>query len=219
MHNELIDILYEHETVEGLALFHDSGILIENQLAISELAVIQICACIIKIRRGLAEASREMKGFVIKNSKYILQVYMHGDLLILLQVKSILSAEKTYQTLQSQLGSAQTQSLNTAQKPRKSLRVVQDATITASYDEALTIDWTDFRNKLTKIIKRIAPSGIANKMINAAMQQEGLSEQQANVSFETAFTIGNSVVAKIPNASRRKLIEKEFATLTQQYQS
>ncbi|MGJ8676545.1 MAG: hypothetical protein ACSHX0_03415 [Akkermansiaceae bacterium] len=217
MHTELIDLLYENEAVEGVALFKDTGDLLESHLALSESSVIQICASLVSMKFGLAEASRAMKGFVIKTEKYTLQAYIYKDLLILLQVNPSYALDKTYLKIQSQLGD---QAKSPAALPRNSGVTITESDVATT--ENVTIDepmvqWADFKQKLATLIKRVAPSGVANKMIAASATAVGVSDEIGQIPLETAIKVGQDVVAKIPNASRRKLIEKEYNILAQQY--
>ena len=222
MHSELIDLLYENDAVEGVALFQ-TGQLAENQLALSEASVTQICSCIYEIQQGLADAGRLMQGFLIKNSKYLLQAFLHNDLVILLQVTPSYSPEQTYQALSSQLGKTSSPSLPPAateqtQKPAAEKVAVETAVVEEA-DDSSHIDWSEFQQKLSSLIKRVAPGGVAKSMISAAIKEAGASEEDARIAPETAFEIGNSVVAKIPNASRRKIIEKEYQALVKKFQA
>jgi len=219
MHSELIDLLYENDAVEGVALFHDSGKLVENQLAISETSVNQIFLCLNDIKQGLADASRTMQGFLIKNSKYLLQAFIHGDLILLLQVGANFSPEKTYQSLRSQLGVSSTPEDGVSrEKSQEAEQEVVEKLEVEEVDSSPKIDWAEFQQKISSLVKRVAPSGVAKSMISTAIKDAGVSEEASELSAETAFDIGSAVLAKIPNASRRKIIEKEYQLLISKYQ-
>ena len=163
-----------------------------------------------------------MQGFLIKNSKYLLQAFLHNDLVILLQVTPSYSPEQTYQALSSQLGKTSSPSLPPAaeqtQKPAAE-KVAVETAVVEEVDDSSHIDWSEFQQKLSSLIKRVAPGGVAKSMISAAIKEAGASEEDARIAPETAFEIGNSVVAKIPNASRRKIIEKEYQALVKKFQA
>ena len=183
MHSELIDLLYENDAVEGVALFQ-TGQLAENQLALSEASVTQICSCIYEIQQGLADAGRKMQGFLIKNSKYLLQAFLHNDLVILLQVTPSYSPEQTYQALSSQLGKTSSPSLPPAaeqtQKPAAEKVAVETAVVEEA-DDSSHIDWSEFQQKLSSLIKRVAPGGVAKSMISAAIKEAGASEEDLSL--------------------------------------
>ncbi|MGJ8673321.1 hypothetical protein [Rubritalea sp.] len=214
MYQELIELLYENEAVEAVALFTDQGHLIENQLAISESTITQVCASLVTIKNGLAGSNREMKGFLVKTQKYTLQAYVHSDLLILLQVSSNFSINKTYHNIQSQLGQ---KTYSPASGDAQAVSSNTQTEVAQSEQAEYSVEWDDFRQKLATLIKRIAPSGVANKMIDTSMKEAGYADSPISLPFENAVAIGQSVVAKIPNASRRKLIDQEFQVLAEQF--
>ncbi len=217
VHSELIDLLYENDAVEGVALFHHSGELVENQLAISEASVTQVCSCLVNINESLAAAGRTMQGFVIKNTKYLLQALLYNDLVILLQLTPSFSPEKTYQSINSQLGRA---SASAAVPVLQQRQEGTQETVTKEEEVAsvLMVNWFEFQQQLSSLIKRVAPSGVATSMITTAIKDAEISADLAQIPLEKATEIGSAVVTKIPNASRRKIIEKEYQLLVKKFQ-
>ena len=231
MHDALIDALYENESVEGIALFNDSGELLENQLALNEASVIQICACITQLKFGLAGALRIMQGFVLQTNEYTILTVVNNDMLILLQVTKGHSLNNVHEKVRSQLGIMD----SSAGKPRLNLptrnmdatqqQMVKTTTqqpaaaqqpATAQQPSNLT-SWSSFHKTLTSLLKPIAPKAIANKMVDSAAAELGIEKSDSDIPIETALSIGATVVNSIPNASRRKLIQKEYDLIIKQY--
>ena len=65
------------------------------------------------------------------------------------------------------------------------------------------------------LLKRVAPGAIADKMITDVFSAEGVDASAASIPKEQTIGLGRQIVAKIPNKSRRKMIEKEYDLLTQ----
>lgn len=228
MYTEIINELYENDAVEGVALFNDHGDLVENQLALGEGAVTKIGISLNRIRAGLLTSSREMNGFLLKTDEYLLQAIIHHDCLILLQVEPTSSANQNYNMVKSQLGDRPVMSEPeqvTVKRPIfESQQVARDVLVEPKVSEPEVIvtedivDWAEFRASLASLIKRVAPSGVANKMISNASIEAGIILDQDTIELKKAIIVGSNVVSKIPNASRRKLIENEYKIMVQKFQ-
>lgn len=239
MYAEVIDSLYENDTVEGVALFNDHGDLVENQLALGEEAVKKIGLSLNRIRAGLLNSAREMNGFLLKTDKYLLQAIIHQDVLVLLQVDPSSSSNQNYLIVKSQFGDRPVIStpkptpveknifkpiqpkvdaaVTQVRKPQVVTSIPKPVQEPVQESAGPIVDWAEFRSSLSSLIKRVAPSGVANKMISNASIEAGITVDQETVELPKAVSIGTSVVAKIPNASRRKLIEKEYLLMIQKY--
>jgi len=225
MHDALIDALYENESVEGIALFNDSGELLENQLALNEASVIQICACITQLKFGLASALRIMQGFVLQTNEYTILTVVNNDMLILLQVTKGHSLNNVHEKVRSQLGIID----SSAGKPKlilptRNMDATQQQTVQATTQQPAAAQqpsnltsWSSFHKTLTSLLKPIAPKAIANKMVDSAAAELGIEKSDSDIPIETALSIGAAVVNGIPNASRRKLIQKEYDIIIKQY--
>ena len=228
MYKEIVDIIYENEGVEGIAIFNDLGNLVVNQLALNEEALVKIGASLTSIRSGLEGVSREILGFVLKTDNYLLQAIIQKEVTFLLQITPGYSVTETYSSVKSQIGmrhSAPASSTNTLSPQTQELPAIVKAEPAKAepvkeveeVEDGSVIDWQEFRNSLLLLIKRVAPSGVANKMITAASVEFGILAEQEVVSFDKANAIGLKVVNKIPNASRRKLIANEYEIMVKQY--
>ena len=218
MESEFIDLLYENEAVEGIAIFTASGKLTENQLALNDAAVLQIFSSLNKIKSGLKAAEREMKGFVFKTNKYLLQAIVHGDLLILLQLSPKHSLDNTHTKIISQLGEIAPSPTPPKTTTQVTKTVVKEPVSTEEPAAESQIAWDVFHGSLLSLLKRVAPYAVAKKMIDSAALNEGFAAgENQNAPLETAFTIGQHVIDKIPNASRRKLLQKEYDLMIKQY--
>ena len=228
MNPDLIDKLYENDAVEALAVFNHDGQLTENHLSLNEDTVTQIGGSILGIKSGLQQADRQLKGFVIKTPKYSFIVCFHGTSLVLLQISPGHSLEKTHNNIVSQLGIAASvtapagtvQSLGIPKPVQQSNpEPVQEEEV--SEPEPATeagIDYSEFEHELVKILKPIATSVIANKMIKKAIQRSGLTVSAgAQIDIHQAMGIGNDVIEQIPNAKKRKIIQHEYLTMVQKY--
>ena len=54
-------------------------------------------------------------------------------------------------------------------------------------------------------------------MVDSAAAELGIEKSDSDIPIETALSIGATVVNGIPNASRRKLIQKEYDIIIKQY--
>lgn len=223
MQSELIDQLYENEAVEGVAIFNEFGELTENQLALNELAVVQVCNCIRTLKSGLEGAGRNMKGFVLKTNKYLLQVICQGENLILLQLTPGYSINNTHTKIISQVGKSDSKPVlpGTTQGARNDTATTTESReaqeVPAAADTPL-IAWDIFHGSLITLLKRVAPYAVAKKMVAIAALEEGVAEgEDQHIPMQTAFKIGQVVVDKIPNPSRRKMLQKEYDLMIKQY--
>ena len=78
------------------------------------------------------------------------------------------------------------------------------------------IDVADFKSQMRHLLKRVAPGAIADKMITDTFTAEGIDTSATSIPKEQAIGLGAKVVEKIPNKSRRKMIENEYALLIKQ---
>lgn len=235
MYTEVIDSLYENDAVEGVALFNDCGDLVENQLALGEDAVRKIGISLNRIRAGLLNSAREMKGFLLKTDKYLLQAIIHQDVLILLQVDPSSSSNQNYLMVKSQFGDRpviptrkpapvekplfqpEQAVVDTGSAQKRQPKVVMSVPKPAEEKAARVVDWDEFRGSLVALIKRVTSGRVANKMISNASVEAGIILDQKTVELAIAVNIGITVVTKIPDASDRKLIENEYQLMVQRY--
>ena len=101
---EIIESVYDVDSVEGAALFSPDAVLLENQLSISEAAVLQIGQILLQMKSDLASAERLLKGLLLGSEKQAFLVYLYGDHLLLLQLNDMTKTNESYTRLKSVLG-------------------------------------------------------------------------------------------------------------------
>jgi len=220
MYKEIVDVIYENEGVEGIAIFNDLGNLVVNQLALNEEALVKVGTSLTNVRSGLAGVSREVLGFVLKTDDYLLQAIIQKEVTFLLQITPGYSVAEIYSSVKSQMGikqAALAPSPNALSPQAQTQPTPAKVELVKEVEEGAVIDWQEFRGSLMLLIKRVATSGVANKMITAASVELGILAEQEVVTFDTANAVGQKVVNKIPNASRRKLIANEYEIMVKQY--
>lgn len=213
MDSDLIDLIYQNEAVEGIAIFDANNNLVENQLSLNLNKATAIAATLVKLKNGLNNAGREMRGFLIKTSSILLLVNMYSDKLILLEISEGFSVNEVEGNLRSILGEA------TDQPVVKTLPAhpAQQAAVTPAEEEMVDgIDLADFKSSLSKLLKTVAPGKLAETMINKAMNEMGIDEQAVQLPQDQATKLGYEVIARVPNKARRKIIENEYTTMLNQ---
>lgn len=227
MDSELIDLIYQNEEVEGVAIFDGNNQLVENQLSITLVKVMAIAETLHNLRSSLMQAGREMLGFLIKSDKSLLHVTMFPNMLIVLELSKVSSVNALDKKIRSVVGTGQVAtntpvqpSLPAAKKP-VALPAAQPAQSSQPLQPVATsqpviadgIDFVDFKFSLSKLLKTIAPGKVADGMINSAMKDMGIEPDTVQLAQPTATKLGYKVIEKIPNKARRKIIENEYKTL------
>lgn len=92
MNPDIIDLIYQHEEVEGIAVFSIDGALQENQLTINQESTFVVFNVIEKIRADLLKADRKLKGFLLKSEKLTIQICILEEYLLILQLAEPYSA-------------------------------------------------------------------------------------------------------------------------------
>lgn len=214
MNQDLIDLIYHNEEVEGVAISSSNGAVIENQLALTDSSLEAIAVTVAKIKLGLSDAKRHLKGFLFRSNSSILQVCIFDEYVVFVQLVEPYSAVKIERSIRSIFGEhsgeteTQTQQINATQE-----RVEQYEKVIAE-PPADHIKLDDFITKLKTLLKRVAPGGVADNMINqgCAAANVDLSSTET-IAKSDAIDLGQTVIGKIPNASRRKIILKEYETV------
>ncbi|MDB9741361.1 hypothetical protein OAB00_00760 [Akkermansiaceae bacterium] len=223
----IIDLIYQNEAVEGIAIFDAQNQLVENQLSINQGSVLVIAETIHNIRMGLASAGRDMLGFLIKTDRMMIQVCMFPDKLVLLEVSQDFSANETDKKLRSIFGGSrgattQLVSVKSVQLPAAAEEepVVEEIPVAQAVTEVIPepqivdgIDWQGFKGSTHSLLKRVAPDRVAENMMNGVIKDMGLDPAAELMPKEQAVEFGYKVIAKIPNKSRRALMEKEYTSL------
>lgn len=205
--NNLIDLIYENDEVEGVAVADIAGNLIENQLPVPANTASVISVTVAQITSGLSQSQRTLKGFLFKAGDSVLQVGVFSEYIIIMQLITPFSANKVEKNVRSIFGSQTVKVANSVTLP-------QAATPEIITEEPVGgVNFTDFNSQLSKLLRPIAPSAILKKMIQKGYADEGIASDSVEISKEQAISVGTNIIDKIPNASRRKIIENEFQTI------
>ena len=217
MDSDIIDLIYQNDAVEGLAIFDENNQLVENQLSLTLNKVLAISATLHKLQKGITNAGRELRGFVIKSGSYLLLVCMSPDLLIILELSPGYSVNEVDSNVRSIIGGAsprtQQPAQPAAQQPLPAQPVAQQPAQPAASQMIDGIDLNDFKANLSKLLKTVAPGKLADTMISSAMADMGIDENAVQLPQQQATELGYSVIEKIPNKARRNIIKNEYTKL------
>jgi len=214
MDSDLVDLIYQNEAVEGVAIINASNEVEENQLSIRASKVNAIATTLLKLKKGLNDAGREMRGFLIKSDSILLMANMTSEKLILLELSEGSSVNEVERSLRSILGDAVAQPV--LAEPAQSEPVAQAALPAVDKVEEEGIDLADFKNSLAKLLKTVAPGKLADGMISKALKDMGIDETAVQLPQDQATKLGYEVIAKVPNKARRKIIENEYTSMLNQ---
>lgn len=214
MDSDLVDLIYQNEAVEGVAIINASNEVEENQLSIRASKVNAIATTLLKLKKGLNDAGREMRGFLIKSDSILLMANMTSERLILLELSEGSSVNEVERSLRSILGDAVAQPV--LAEPVESEPVAQAALPAVEPVEEEGIDLADFKNSLAKLLKTVAPGKLADGMISKALKDMGIDETAVQLPQDQATKLGYEVIAKVPNKARRKIIENEYTSMLNQ---
>ena len=213
---ETIDKIYDLATsVEGVAWFSSASQLDENQLSISEEAVSKIGSVLYEMRTGLAGAERALKGLLLKTEKRTIMNYFHGDSLVLLEVDVNAEIDSLYSSLKSHLGAPPTArpSLPKATPVQQTAQPVVADTAASAQSEEGPVSWPDLQKSLLTLFKKVAPAQLAKKLIATSGSALGVTDATTGITLEQASQIALKASEEIPNAARRKMLQKEIKTL------
>ena len=221
MDSDIIDLIYQNDAVEGLAIFDENNQLVENQLSLTLNKVLAISATLHKLQKGITNAGRELRGFVIKSGSYLLLVCMSPDLLIILELSPGYSVNEVDSNVRSIIGGASPRTQQPAQQPAQPVAqqplpaqpVAQQPAQPAASQIIDGIDLNDFKANLSKLLKTVAPGKLADTMISSAMADMGIDENAVQLPQQQATELGYSVIEKIPNKARRNIIKNEYTKL------
>ena len=218
MDPEIIDLIYQNDEVVGVAVFSKTGDLIENQLSINDESISVVAQTISSIASALHNAERELKGFLLQSTAVTLQVCVVSDFILVMQMAEEFSANKVEQSVRSIFTGIVPTDPTPSPVPAVSEEVVNAAASepVESQPAGNQIDVADFKSQMRHLLKRVAPGPIAEKMITDTFTAEGIDTSATSIPKEQAIELGAKVVEKIPNKSRRKMIENEYALLIKQ---
>lgn len=213
-HEEIIEKIYEVDAVEGVAWFEKGGKLVENQLSISESQISQIGSILFRMRSDLSLAKRDLQGLVLRPGTQSFMCYMYGDSLVLLEVDSGSSLNEVYRSLKSRLGEGgNSESI----APPAQAEPAQVEPAAESAVEEGEISWEEFQKSVMVSLKKVAPAQLAKKMITECAAATGIPEGVQGINLGQATALATGVCEQVPNAARRKLVQKELQTLLSKY--
>ena len=215
MNAELIELFYQNDAVEGVAVFNADGSLVESQLALSEDAVKAFGPAFSQIKNDLGLAARKLLGFSIQVDSYLLHIICHGDSIYLLQLTQGCSVNEVYLHVRSLLGDTGAEE-PAAVVPEPTVAAQEPAPEPVAVEPEIgpdDISWAQYHASLLAILKKVAPSNLASKMITESAASVGFDEASSHIHINTATVLGQSAVERIPNAGRRKIVAKEYALM------
>ncbi len=237
MNADVIDLIYQNEEVIGLAVFSREGTLIENQLSIDENSLTIVAKTIAHIAGGLGRANRTLKGFMLKSDRLTLMISVFDDSILLLELSSPFSADKIEKNLRSLISGStslvgslpqaaqpsqpaqspvmQVGASAVADEPKKLPVITPEAEV--ALPPANLISFPEYKSSIAKLMKRVAPGGVADKMIAEVLAAASVDMNSKDIDRDLAIHLGEQIVAKIPNAGRRKMIAKEYHMLSQNF--
>ena len=237
MNADVIDLIYQNEEVIGLAVFSREGTLIENQLSIDENSLTIVAKTIAHIAGGLGRANRILKGFMLKSDRLTLMISVFDDSILLLELSSPFSADKIEKNLRSLISGStslvgslpqaaqpsqpaqspvmQVGAAAVADEPKKLPVITPEAEV--ALPPANLISFPEYKSSIAKLMKRVAPGGVADKMIAEVLAAASVDMNSKDIDRDLAIHLGEQIVAKIPNAGRRKMIAKEYHMLSQNF--
>jgi len=79
--------------------------------------------------------------------------------------------------------------------------------------EIAVVDLINFKDRLSKLLKTVAPLKAVSTMIETSMNQMGIDLTTMRLPVQTATDLGHLVVSKIPNKARREILQKEYVVI------
>ena len=79
--------------------------------------------------------------------------------------------------------------------------------------ETAVVDLINFKDRLSKLLKTVAPLKAVSTMIETSMNQMGIDLTTMRLPVQTATDLGHLVVSKIPNKARREILQKEYVVI------
>ncbi len=216
-----LDKFYSLGNVEGLAFIDANQVLVENQMLVSEEVASALAYSFSGIFGGLAAARRPCKGFLVRTSKnqFLGLPVLTG--IVILQLNPADEVDKYFREAVSIIGTqtgseiAEISTSTTVVQPAlPGQQVVAQAQAQPEAGGDLAGIYNDFISSLSKALIKVAPQNVTKKILAQAHEQvlEGAS---APASKEQIYAIGQHAVSAVPNAGRRKLVEKELELITQ----
>jgi len=81
--------------------------------------------------------------------------------------------------------------------------------------EEITLE--EFNKLMHQLLRNVAPGPIAKKLINETILSEGLDLTVSKITKNNAIPLGEKIIAKVPNISRRKMVQKEYSLIVKDF--
>jgi len=244
MDEQTLDLIYDNAEVASVAVLNYSGNLLENHLPVLESELSVVIGTVFEIYNGFNTAGRQVLGFVLKSDRMTLLISFFEEAVVIIEVVGKCSLNALDKKLRSTLGSL---SLAPATRPvitsqitdavnrvtpitrpiTSSVAQVTPAVTLATVQQGIgkitpqgsgeVVDVSVLRTDLVKLLKKVAPGGLAEKMVNDAFALKSVDLESTSIDKLKALEVGHEVVNKIPNKSRRKMIAKEFEVLAKSF--
>lgn len=230
MDEEIIDLIYQNEDVEGVAIFTRAGELIESQLSIMEEALQVVSKIVVDIANAFASADRELRGFLLQSEKVTLQIFVLREAILILQLNDSFEASRIDKKIRSIFNSrtsvvpvvaspvfsavempADPVELNLDPEPVPVPIPLPDSE--PPEDTSEYIDFVAFQARLRELLKGVAPEKVTNDMIEATLLKNKVESSYAILEKREAFNLGQQVIDKIPNEEKRKTLSQDYQKL------
>lgn len=213
-------MFYSLGNVEGLAFVNGDDVLEENQLLVSTEIAEALTRSFVSIFTGLKGSGRSCRGFLLKTSKYQFLGIPVPTGAVVLQLDPAQDVDEFFRQAGSIIGSSPgappvAPPLAQPARPGHTTSVVTSSVAVQADDGAGVGDvWEEFSIALTKALGRVAPVNLAKKLVSNAASRV-LGGALVPSSLGQIYAIGQVAISAVPNAGRRKLVEKELTIIAE----
>lgn len=227
--DQTLDLIYEVSGVGSLAIINHQGELYDNQLPILEDQLSAIITSVMTVHNDFLAAGRDVRGFTLKSESMTLMVAFFDNIVLIIEVLEPCSLNAMNGSLNSifsrnvsgvksapiTTATLQTSPVTTAAATGTATSATQSTAESPAGEN--NIDFATFKTSLTKILKKVAPANLAEKMITDTLTVRGVDPSATLIDRKEAVKLGFEVISKIPNKKRKKLIENEFTLLSKTF--
>ena len=208
-----IEKIYDQTNANGLAIATAAGEVVDNQLFVSGEGATKLAVALAKIFNGLAAVGRSVSAFVLNCSRGKFLAVPTGDHILILEVSPHQSLDEVMAGVRSVVGVSAPTPVAAAPAVTASQPIGEAAGGTPTTPAEHL--WPDLRADLVKVMARVAPRNLAEKLIKEA--EQSVTNGQSVTRLEQIFEIGRRATLSVPNPARRKLVEKELGLLATKY--
>ena len=206
--SELIDLVYENEEVESLAIADLDGGIIENQLILTTESASVVAKTVSSLYHSLTAGKRSLNGLMFKTGSLILQVCIFETCIVLVQLDPRASANETEKNIRSVFGSFSLPATSIGKPESGKNTSTENDPSDHTKEESLEghINFQDFYSVFTALLKRVAPNGEAEKLINEKFFHLEIDVELTETIFkEDALLLGREIINKIHDEGSRSI--------------